>query len=295
MHWLYTLALALKNGQHILLKQRGFMMRTTAKTLQQQVIWITGASSGIGQALAIRAAELGASVILSSPDAQGLEQTYQSCQRFSDNHLILPLDVLDEAACEQAYKTILEKYKQLDWLINNAGITHRSTVIETSNQIDDQIFNLDYRAPTRLTRMVLPEWVKRKQGRLVMMSSIVGLVGTQHRASYGAAKAALHLWANSLRSEVAQQGIRVQVVFPGFVKTNITQHALTPSGEAYGKMGDGQANAMSAEQFSALTWNKLLSKRNYIVIGDLKERAAVFISKFAPEIFYKIIAKVEVR
>lgn len=270
------------------------LKNTQARPLAGQAVWITGASAGIGLALACEAAKLGANVILVAPDQAGLQHAKQQCERYGGKHLAITLDVLNSTGCEAAYQQIIATYGKLDWLINNAGITHRSSILETSEQLDDQIFALDYKAPVRLTRLVLQDMLKQQSGHIVMISSIVGLIGTQQRSSYGAAKSALHLWANSLRAEVEQAGIKVKVVFPGFVNTNITISALLPDGQTYGKVDVGQQQAMSAETFAKQAWQKMLTGRNYIVIGALKDRVGALLSRFAPELLYKVIQRVKV-
>jgi short-subunit dehydrogenase len=274
--------------------QKNTQKNTQARPLAGQSVWITGASAGIGLALSCQAAKLGANVILVAPDQTGLQQAKQQCEQYGGQHMAIVLNVLDSAGCEAAYQHIIATYGKLDWLINNAGITHRSSVLETSEQLDDQIFALDYKAPVRLTRLVLQDMLRQQRGHIVMISSIVGLIGTQQRSSYAAAKSALHLWANSLRAEVESSGIQVKVVFPGFVNTNITVSALLPNGQTYGKVDAGQQQAMSAERFAAQAWQKMLNGQNYIVIGALKDKVGALLSRVAPELLYKVIRRVKV-
>lgn len=262
--------------------------------LTNQVVWITGSSSGIGQEMAEFAAKNGAHVIISGLDAHEVQNALSRCQQYGNHHMAIVFDLIDLAACQQAYADIMARYGRIDWLINNAGITHRSTVLTTSDEMDDQVFAVNYKAPVRLSKIVLPQMLERKQGNIVMISSIVGLLGTQQRSSYAASKAALHLWANSLRAEVNQQSIQVKVVFPGFVKTNISQTALMPNGKTYGKIDAGQANAMTAQTFAARCWKDLFSSQNYIVVGGARDYFATLLQRISPELLYKIIRKVKV-
>jgi short-subunit dehydrogenase len=137
--------------------------------------------------------------------------------------------------------------------------------------------------------------LKQGAGQLVFISSVAGLVGTQYRGSYSAAKAALHLWANSVRAELYNQGIRVAVVFPGFVKTAVSMNALTGSGEALGKMDDAQAKAMTADEFAVATVKALRKGKSYIVIGGFKEKLAAWVARLSPELLYRLIRKSKVR
>jgi dehydrogenase/reductase SDR family protein 7B len=154
---------------------------------------------------------------------------------------------------------------------------------------------VDYFAQINLTRQALPLLLADGGGKVVFVSSVAGLVGTQYRGSYSAAKAALHLWANSLRAELFEQGLNVATIFPGFVKTDVSRNALTGDGSALGQMDDAQANAMSAEAFAGQAVKALLKGKNYIVIGGLKERLAALVCRLSPELLYKMIRKSKVR
>lgn len=262
--------------------------------LQNKVIWITGASGGIGEALAKALAAAGAILVLSARRNTELIRVQQQLPS-PEQHMVLPLDICDEVAQQQALADIVARYGRIDWLINNAGISQRALVMDTTSETDRKIMEIDYFAQVSLSRRVLSVMLKQRHGQLVFISSVAGLVGTQFRGSYSAAKAALHLWANSVRSELYEQGIRVAVVFPGFVKTAVSMNALTGNGEALGKMDDAQANAMTAEQFANATINALQAGKNYIVIGGVKERLAAILGRLAPELLYKLIRKSNVR
>lgn len=263
-------------------------------TLKDKIVWITGASGGIGEALAKALAQEGAIVVLSARRVAELERVRLSLPE-PDKHLALPLDICDEQAQQQALAKVLARYGKLDWLINNAGISQRALVMDTTADTDRKIMEIDYFAQVALSRRVLSVMLKQNRGQLVFISSVAGLVGTQFRGSYSAAKAALHLWANSARAELYVQGIRVAVVFPGFVKTAVSMNALTGTGEALGKMDDAQANAMTAEQFAAATLKALKAGKSYIVVGGFKEKLAALVGRISPELLYKMIRKSKVR
>ncbi|MCH8537354.1 MAG: SDR family oxidoreductase [Alkalimonas sp.] len=265
----------------------------SSQPLQNKVIWITGASSGIGEALAIRLAELGASLVLSARRKTELQRVQQHLSE-PDRHLCLPLDICDYPSQQTALEQIINHYGKLEWLINNAGISQRSLVMETSNDTDRRLMEVDYFAQVALSRTVLPQLLQQ-QGQLVFISSVAGLVGTQYRGSYSAAKAAIHLWANSVRAELYEQGIRVAVVFPGFVRTEVSINALTGDGSALGQMDDAQANAMTANEFAAQTIKALLKGKNYIVVGGRKERFGALLARLAPELMYKVVRRSRVR
>jgi dehydrogenase/reductase SDR family protein 7B len=262
--------------------------------LAGKVVWITGASSGLGEALAKQLAAQGAELVLSARRVDELQRVLVQLPRQAQ-HLIVPFDATDDGAMDTALQQAINIKGKVDWLINNAGISQRSLVEDTSAQTDRRIMEVDYFAPVALTRKLLPHLLQQGTGKVVFVSSVAGLLGTQYRASYAAAKGAIHLWANSLRAEVADRGVSVAVVFPGFVKTNVSINALTGDGSALGSMDDAQANAMSSDQFAQKLVKALLDNEEFIVIGGLKERFGVWLSRLSPELMYKVIRKSKVR
>lgn len=264
------------------------------KALQHSVIWITGASGGIGEALARVLAAEGARLILSARRVDELERVRASLAN-SAQHLLLPLDITDDAAISYAISTIQQQIGGLDWLINNAGISQRALIQDTSLETERRLFDVDYFAQVNLTKQALPLLLSDGGGKVVFISSVAGLVGTQYRGAYSAAKAALHLWANSLRAELFDKGLTVATVFPGFVKTDVSRNALTGDGTALGSMDDAQANAMTADEFAEKTLKALKKGKSYIVVGGFKERLAAKVSRLSPELLYKMIRKSKVR
>lgn len=264
------------------------------KSLSDKVVWITGASSGLGEALSMLFAKQGAHVVLSARRKDELERVLNQMVH-TERHLIVPLDVTDTKAISVAHQHIIEQKGRVDWLINNAGVSQRALICDTTEQTDRRIMELDYFAPVALTRQVLPNMLKQGSGHIVFISSVAGLLGTQYRASYSAAKGAIHLWANSLRAEVARQGIEVAVIFPGFVKTNVSIAALTGNGEALGTMDDAQANGLTSTEFAEQAIAALMAGQEYIVIGGLKEKVGVWLSRVSPALMYKLIRKSNVR
>lgn len=262
--------------------------------LKNKVIWITGASGGIGEALARELAADGAILILSARREAELIRVRDSLAH-AQQHLLLPLDITDPNAITAAISTIKEKIGGLDWLINNAGISQRSLIMDTLLTTERKLFEVDYFAQINLTRSALPLLLADGGGKVVFISSVAGLVGTQYRGSYSAAKAALHLWANSLRAELFDQGLQVATIFPGFVHTQVSHNALTGDGSALAKMDAAQAKAMSAEQFAEQAIKALIKNKNYIVIGGVKERLAALLARLAPNLLYKMIRKAKVR
>lgn len=263
-------------------------------SLNGKVVWITGASSGLGKALAQSCATRGAEVILTARRFEELENVRQSLSH-PERHLCICADITDEAQVRSAFEQALNVKTKIDWLINNAGLSQRALIADTTMLTERAIMEVDYFSQVFLTKTVLPTLLQQKSGRVVFVSSVAGLLGTQYRASYSAAKAAIHMWANSLRAEVTDQGIGVSVVFPGFVKTNVSINALDGEGKPQGFDNDATANGLEADQFAEITINALLKGDEYIVVGGAKEKLGVWVSRLSPKTLYRMIRKMKVK
>lgn len=266
-------------------------MKTQYKDL---TIWITGASSGIGEALALELANHGARIILSGRNENKLA-VVKNCCKNSDKHLIAAFDIADAEQVKNTYECLKLQNVQIDWLINNAGISQRSLIMETEETVERKIMEIDYFAQTRLTRLVLTDMLAQGSGKVVMMSSIAGLLGTQYRGGYGAAKAALHMWANSLRAELHEQGIEVATIFPGFIQTNVSINALTGDGSAQGTMDEATNKGLTARIFAKQVSAALIKGEEYIVVAAPKEKLATTINRLSPPKLYQLIRASKVK
>ncbi|WP_335956631.1 SDR family NAD(P)-dependent oxidoreductase [Acinetobacter bereziniae] len=264
------------------------------ESLDGKVVWITGASSGIGKALAEECALQGAQVILSARRLEELEKVRVSLLH-PDHHLSVAMDITDEAQVRHAYEQVLDQKGRIDLLINNAGLSQRALITETSMQTERAIMEIDYFSQVFLTKLVLPTFIAQKSGRIAYISSVAGLLGTQYRATYSAAKAAIHMWANSLRAEVAQDGVKVSVIFPGFVKTNVSFNALNGAGKPQAHQDEAIENGLEADDFAKQTVSALLNGQEYIVVGGAKEKLGVWVSRLSPTTLYKMIRKMKVK
>ncbi len=257
-------------------------------------IWITGASSGIGEAMALNFAKQGARIILSGRNEKKLALVKNCCKN-SDKHIIAAFDIADAEQVNSAYEQLKLQNVKIDWLINNAGISQRSLIMQTHEDVERKIMEIDYFAQTRLTRLVLPEMLAQGGGKIVMISSVAGLVGTQYRGAYSAAKAALHLWANSLRAELHEQKIEVATIFPGFIQTNVSINALTGDGSTQGSMDEATDNGLSAKNFAQQVSKALAKGDEYIVVAGSKEKLAAIVNRISPPKLYKLIRASKVK
>lgn len=258
--------------------------------LKNETIWVTGASSGIGEALCKQLASKGANIVLSGRNAKKLEEVKAACAN-PNNHFIMPFDIASPAQAQQAYKAVKAQAGQIDWLINNAGVSQRSLIMETTEEVERTLMEVDYFAQTRLTRLVLPSMIAQGGGKIVMVSSVAGLLGTQMRGGYGAAKAALHMWANSLRAELHGKGIEVATVFPGFVQTNVSINALTGDGTTQGTMDEATDKGLTANEFAKRVTDALIKGEEYVVVAGRKETLGTLVNRLAPKVLYKTIRK----
>lgn len=259
---------------------------------RDKVVWITGASSGIGEALAYEFARQGARLVLSARRTEVLEQVRQQCMS-PERHLVLPMDMADTDGMAHKVEAVLTACGRIDVLVNNAGISQRSLVKDTDLSVDRRIMEIDFFGPVALTKAVLPHMLARGSGQLAVVSSVVGLVATPYRSAYAAAKHAIAGFYDALRAESFDSGIRVSVIYPGFVKSNVSLSALTGSGEAHGLVDEQQVTAMPADAFAQQAVAALAREENRIIIAG-KEKLAVWLGRLSPDLLARVIRKVKV-
>ncbi|MDQ1332389.1 MAG: hypothetical protein QG576_423, partial [Bacteroidota bacterium] len=197
--------------------------------------WITGASSGIGEALVYEFVRKGATVIISSNDRQGLERVKAACLDRSSQVSCAPFDLSDMSGIEIQVKEQIIKAGRIDYLINIGGISQRGRIDETPLWLDRKIFEINYFGTIALTKAVLPYMIRQKSGHIAATSSISGRFGFPLRSAYSASKQALHGFFETLYLENKKNNIRASVIIPGRVRTNISFHALDPEGKEHGK------------------------------------------------------------
>jgi dehydrogenase/reductase SDR family protein 7B len=255
-----------------------------------KIVWITGASSGIGEALALEASKQNAKLILSARRAGELERVRAACVNLK-NVAVLPLDLTEfdpAAALAQAEAF----FGPVDVLVNNAGISQRSSVLQTSMDVYRRIFELDFFAPVALTKAVLPSMVARGGGHIVTISSVVGYVGTPQRSGYAAAKHAVQGFFDAARSELWRENVRFTTVCPGYIKTNVSINAITGSGAAHGQMDPGQSRGMDAGLCARKIWNAVASNKDEIAIG--KEALIIWGKRFLPGVMSYALKRAKV-
>ncbi|MCW5909911.1 MAG: SDR family oxidoreductase [Cyclobacteriaceae bacterium] len=268
------------------------------KYFSGKVVWVTGASSGIGEALAYELARQGAKLILSARRKEELERVKGNCPIATQGHVkILPLDLSEPATLRLCTEAAIQLFGQVDMLINNGGISQHSLAKETQPEVDRRIMEVDYFGTIALTKYLLPHFLSRKAGHIVTISSVMGKIGTPYRSGYAAAKHALHGFFDSLRAELWKDSkeIYVTIICPGWIKTNITLHAVTGDGSALNKMDGSTQTGMPPATFAVKALKAVARRKEEVYIGGFKETFAVYLKRFLPGTFSRIIRKAKVR
>ena len=262
-------------------------MKFAGKTL-----WITGASSGIGRAVAIELSLKNCHLILSARNKEDLEKVGDKCHKNGSSISIVPFDLGNPKSIEEATKIVLEKNKKIDGLYHFGGISQRSYANDTEIAVDRRIFEVNFFGTIELTKRVLPTMIKNGGGQIGVTSSIVGKFGFPYRSTYAATKHALHGYFESLRAENTGQNILISMIIPGRVKTNISVNALDQFGKTHDKMDEGQDKGLSAEKAAKTIVRRLEKEKKEIFVGG-SELIMVQIRKFSPRLFYYLSTKVQ--
>jgi len=222
---------------------------------KDQVVWITGASSGIGASLALDMVEGGARVIVSARRVEEMVKVQkEAAKRYPSAHAIevIPLDVTDADAQKAALSAVLESYGKVDALILNAGRSQRALAVDFTVAETKSLFDLNVFSYMEFTRLILPHMQKRRSGKIVVMSSLAGKMGVPISSSYSATKWALHGYFDAIRSEVSRDGIKVLVVCPGPVKSEIVAKAMYSESAARSVGSDDNEKKMPTERCTRL-------------------------------------------
>lgn len=213
-----------------------------------KVVWITGASSGIGEALAVRMAARGSHLVLSARNESELQRVATLCRDAgAGDVIVLPLDVSRYDTMEAAAQQVLAHFGKIDLLINNAGVSQRSFCVDTDFEVYRQMMDINVLGQIALTQAVLPAMVARGEGHIAVTASVAGKVGAPLRTGYCAAKHAVMGFFDALRTEVASDGLEVTTITPGFIRTNVSKNALGGDGKPTGTTDDDIAGGMSVD------------------------------------------------
>ena len=260
--------------------------------LKNNIVWITGASSGIGEALTYKMNQLGAKLIISSRKSEALYKVKTNCKGNPLHIHVLPLDLENTGSLTDIADAAMKIYGRIDMIIHSGGVSQRSLAIETDINVAQRIMNINFWGTVALTQAILPGMVERNSGHIVIISSLVGKFGTKFRSAYSASKHALHGYFDSLRTEITPE-IKITIVCPGFIKTNVTYNALTADGSRQNTMDDAQANGMSASECAEEILKSIQAEKQEVYIGG-REKYGVLFKRLFPGLFAKMIRNAKV-
>lgn len=259
---------------------------------KDKVVWITGASSGIGEALAYAFSEQGASLALSARNEEALNRVKNACSH-PDKVLVLPLDVTHFDQAPVVAEKIINHFGYISILVNNAGISQRSYVKDTLLSVDQRMMDVSYMGTIAVTKAVLPSMLRQRFGQIVVISSVMGKIGTPLRSAYAAAKHALHGYFDCLRAEVVQDNIKVTIICPGYVNTNVTMNALKGDGTPNDQKTTSNSNGLEPDVFAKKALRAIAKEKSEAIIGG-KEVITIYLNRFFPGFLRWLITKVNV-
>lgn len=262
-------------------------------TLNNKVIWITGASSGIGKSLAIELSNYSCKLILSARRGDVLEEVKQLCKN-PENVAVLPFDLADYKSMHNIANKAIKCFGNVNMLINNGGISQRSPIIETSIEVDKKLMEIDYLGTIALTKALLPHFVKNQSGTFVVVTSLMGKFSSPFRSAYCGAKHALHGFFDALRLEHANDNIKVTLICPGFVNTNVARNALTGDGSQQVNQDDMTENGLNPDAFVKQMIKAIKKEKFEAYIGKF-EAFGVYVKRLSPKLIHWLVLRSKVR
>nr|AIA16321.1 short chain dehydrogenase [uncultured bacterium] len=263
--------------------------------LAGKVIWITGASSGIGEALTYALAKHNARLILSARRKEVLEAVKGNCPaEVQANIRVLPLDLSQTSTLQLSTEAAIQIFGHIDIVIHNGGISQRSLIKDTSLEVDRRLMDVNFFGAVAITKAIIPHFIKRKAGHFVVVTSLTGKFGTPYRSGYAASKHALHGFFDAVRAEHYKDSILVTMICPGFIHTPITFSALTGDGSKLNKMDEAQYKGKPAAWCAHKIVSAIIARKEEVYIGG-REVYGAYIKRFFPRLFSKIIRKAAVR
>lgn len=253
-----------------------------------KVVVVTGASSGIGEQIVRQLLAQNAKVVLLARSQEKMQQIVSEYP--NNNTLIIPSDFALQPNFVSIAQQIIKYFGKIDVLINNAGIAQKSFVQETTEEVERKVMEVNYFATINFTKALLPYFIEQKQGQIAVVSSILGEIGLPLVAPYCASKHAINGYFNSLRYDIEKYNIKVHILSPGFIKTDITKKSLTGSGKVHNKDSVAQEKGMDAAKCAKGILNCIKNVKRQAYLGGVE----VFMPKFArafPKLFHLLMKK----
>lgn len=261
-------------------------------SFQDKVVWVTGASSGIGEAVAYAFVKDGAKVIISARREKELERV-KAASTHPENVRILPLDIAEHDQMPAKAKEAMDFFGRIDVMFHNAGISQRSLVVDTGLDTDRKLMEVNYLGTVALTKALLPLVLPKGGCHFAVITSLVGKFGSPYRSGYAASKHALHGFFDSMRAELFNQGVKVTIICPGYITTNVSINALTGDGSTQGTMDTKTAAGMEPSVAAAKMLKGIEKGKLEMYVGGT-ETWAVHLKRFFPGIFASVLQKAKV-
>ncbi|XP_053550673.1 dehydrogenase/reductase SDR family member 7B isoform X2 [Bombina bombina] len=264
--------------------------------IQDAVVVITGATSGLGKECAKLFYEAGARLVLCGRNEERLEDLVRELSRMKIRstpihkpHKVI-FDLSDVNTVASAAEQILHLVGRVDILINNAGISYRGTILDTNVSVDRMVMDTNYFGPVALTKALLPSMIKNRRGHIVAISSVQGKISIPFRSAYAASKHATQAFFDCLRAEMEPHDIDVTVVSPGYIQTNLSVNAVTGDGSKYGVMDKNTAEGRSAQEVARIVLSAVGERRKEVLVAGLVPTLAVYLRALAPKVFFSVMA-----
>lgn len=260
--------------------------------INNKTIWITGASSGIGEALAYELASKNCNLILSARNTAALQRVKLNCN--SENIALLPFDLVDFDKAKANVEKAISFFGPIDVLINNGGVSQRSLLLETDFEVDKKLIEVDYLGTVALSKALLPHFIEKQSGHFATITSLMGKFGSPYRSGYCGAKHALHGFFDVLRMEHQHDNTKVTLICPGFIQTNVAKNALTSNGSAQNTDDEATKNGMQVSVFAKKMIAAIEAEKFEVYIGG-KEVLGVYLKRFFPKFLHSFVLKSKVR
>ncbi len=256
---------------------------------EKRVIWVTGASSGIGEALAYHLSRRGCRLILSARRQELLEEVQSRCAH-PDRVALLPLDLEHYETLAETARKAVALFGRVDVLVNNAGISQRSLILDTGMAVYDRLMRVNYLGTVALTKALLPHFLERGGGHFITVTSLMGKFGSPLRSGYCGAKHALHGFFDVLRMEHGEDGVQVSMICPGFVNTQVARNALTADGRPQQQQDVATEKGMDPARFAEKMWRAAEAGQWEAYIGG-KETMGVYLKRFFPRLLHRVVLR----
>ncbi|XP_074648218.1 dehydrogenase/reductase SDR family member 7B-like [Tubulanus polymorphus] len=256
-----------------------------------KLVFITGASSGVGKACAFLFHKLGAKVVLAARNIDALMSVKTDLMKKNDMNepIVVQLDLCDIEQITEVVKKVEDEHGPIDVLVNNAGMSYRGEIIDTDITVHQKLMHVNYFGHVVLTKAVLPAMIKQKSGHIVAVSSVQGKLSIPFRSAYSASKHATQAFFDCLRAEVAHHNIQVSVVSPGYIKTNLSLNAMTGDGSSYAIEDATTASGMEPSVVAESIVDAIERSKYDLILAPIHHRLVVYFRSLFPALVVYIM------